>query len=315
MNKRMKQMMGGAAIGTTLAAIAAIGAGQVASATYPMGTCATTATFTETGTCTVLAGEVINFGLKGGDGGLGGAGGAGGAGGPSIIPFVPGGIGGTGGLGGPQGAGALVVGSYANSTDATVTLFFIIGARGLDGSAGVAGVPGGEGVSGFPGAPGTDGTDGGDGTAGTYSLIQTGDLLLARADGGRGGTGGKGGKGGTGATAETAGTAGAPGENGLRGSNGSYAPSPLPENWMSTDSDLSDPRVDFWGYEEEQLTTTTVPVTTTVPETTTTVPVTTTAPPQLPATGGDAGPTVWVTLLVLASGASLVVVARRRVVS
>ena len=299
MNKRFRQSVGKAVVGTTLAAMAAIGAGQVASATYPMGTCATTATFTETGTCTVLAGEVINFGLKGGDGGLGGAGGAGGAGGPSIIPFVPGGIGGTGGLGGPQGAGALVVGSYANSTDATVTLFFIIGARGLDGSAGVAGVPGGEGVSGFPGAPGTDGTDGGDGTAGTYSLIQTADLLLARADGGRGGTGGKGGKGGTGATAETAGTAGAPGENGLRGSNGSYAPSPLPENWMSTDSDLSDPRVDFSaGEEHEEPITPTVPVTTVL----------------LPATGSDTGSTVWVTLLVLASGASLVVVARRRVV-
>ena len=56
-------------------------------------------------------------------------------------------------------------------------------------------------------------------------------------------------------------------------------------------------------------TTTTVPVTTT----TTTVPVTTTL--QLPATGSDSGPTAWVTLIVLASGASLVVVARRRVVS
>jgi LPXTG-motif cell wall-anchored protein len=47
------------------------------------------------------------------------------------------------------------------------------------------------------------------------------------------------------------------------------------------------------------------------------VPVTTTTvvAPQLPATGGDTGPTVWVTLLILASGASLVVLARRRVVS
>jgi LPXTG-motif cell wall-anchored protein len=46
-----------------------------------------------------------------------------------------------------------------------------------------------------------------------------------------------------------------------------------------------------------------------VPVTTTTVPL------QLPATGSDTSPTVWVTLLILASGASLVVLARRRVVS
>ena len=125
--------------------------------------------------------------------------------------------------------------------------------------------------------------------------------MLAGAEGGAGGTGGEGGKGGTGGSSATYGTAGENGENGLRGANGAFFPEPIPDSWILTEDDLGAPSIVF-----------SVP---SVPVTTTTVPVTTTAPPQLPATGGDAGPTVWVTLLVLASGASLVVLARRRVVS
>lgn len=291
-------MMGGVVIGTTLATMAAIGAGQVASASHLMGTCATTATFTASGTCTVLAGEVINFGLKGGDGGLGGTGGAGGNGGPVLVPFVLGGIGGAGGLEGGRGAGAQIIGSYTNSTGATVTLTFDIGVKGIDGSAGSAGS---NGSAGDPASNGQDGTDGGNGTTGTETVLRIDSSVIAAAEGGAGGTGGKGGKGGTGASGSTPGLNGAAGENGLKGANGSYAPSPLPDSWMYNDSDLSDPRVDFWQDEHEE-------------PTTTTEPVTTTAPLQLPATGSDTGSTVWVTLLVLASGASLVVVARRRVV-
>ena len=300
MNKRMKQMISQAVIGTTLAAMAAIGVGQVASASGTTGTCVTTGLFTASGTCTVLAGEVINFVLKGGDGGAGGVGGAGGNGGPSIVPFVPGGIGGSGGLMGVQGAGARIIGSYVNSTDATVTLTFDIGVKGSDGTAGVDGVPGGERGAGGAGGTGTDGTDGGNGTAGTESVLRIDSSLIASAQGGTNSTGGKGGKGGTGATTETAGTNGAPGETGSRGFNGSYAPVPLPESWMYTDTDLSDPRVDFFvGEEHEELTTTTVPETTVL----------------LPETGSNTGPSILVTLLVLASGVAFVVLARRRVVS
>ncbi len=292
MNKRMKQMMGKTVIGTTLAAMAALGAGQVASASGTTGTCVTTGIFVEDGTCTVLPGEAIEFTVQGGAGGPGGNGGSGGDGlfrGAYEGGYA--GFGGRGGIGGSLGRGAEVVGSYTNSTDETVTLTVFVGVAGLSGSDGMFG------VSGVEGTPsGANGTDGGDGVAGTESSIFIDDLLVVSAQGGTGGKGGKGGQGGTsptGVLGSPNGVDGEPGEDGLDGVNGSYAPSPLPEGWIYTEEGLSTASVTFVSG----------------------VPATTTAPPQLPATGGDAGPTVWVTLLVLASGASLVVLSRRRVVS
>ena len=301
MNKRINQMMGKAVVGTTLAAMAAIGAGQVASASNLMGTCATTGTFTEGGTCTVLAGEMINFEIKGGDGGAGGYGGPGGDGGDSSATESVGGSGGAGGQPGAGGPGARVFGNYTNSTDATVTLTFLIGVNGADGVNGSPGIDGNDG-SGFlsDGGAGQDGEDGGYGEGGTYSLIRAGDQPVVLVYGGTGGSGGGGGTGGAGGTTAN-GADGIQGRSGDAGLTGEFFPSPLPDSW-SNDTELGTPGVVFSG--------------TGVPEaTTTTVPVTTTAPPQLPATGSDAGSTAWVTLLVLASGASLVVLARRRVVS
>ena len=287
MNKGVRQSVGKAVIGATLTAIAVMGVGQVASASGTTGTCVTTGIFTASGTCTVLAGEVVNFSFKGARGGLGGYGGYGGNGGAVIDPFVPGGRGGAGGQGGEGGVAALIYGSYANSTDATVTLTFDIGVQGSDGTAGVDGRSG----SGVPASNGQDGTDGGNGTAGTESVLRIDSSVIASAQGGAGGTGGTGGKGGTGASGSTPGLNGAPGEMGLKGANGSYSPSPLPDSWMFTYSGFPPPGFAF------------------------TAPVTTTAPPQLPATGSDTSPTMWVTLLVLASGGAFVVLARRRVVS
>jgi LPXTG-motif cell wall-anchored protein len=294
-------MMGRAVVGTTLAAIAVIGAGQMASASGTTGTCVTIGTFTEDGTCTVLPGETVNFNLKSGNGGAGGAGGAGGNG---VSSTFAGGAGGAGGIGGGSGAGPRIIGSYINATDTTVTLSMFVGVNGTDGSAGA------NGVDGFGLTPdGGNGQDGSDGTEGTSSGLVEGEgteiveeRIIAAASGGGGGTGGKGGKGGTRPGNIADGTAGENGENGLRSYNGSYYPVPLPDSWIVTEDDLGAPSIVFSG--------TGVPATTT-----TTVPVTTTAPPQLPATGSDTSPTVWVTLLVLASGASLVVLARRRVVS
>ena len=285
MNKRMKQMMGGAVIGTTLTAMAAIGAGQMASASGN-GTCLTTAIFLESGTCTVLAGEVVEFTVQGGSGGPGGNGGWGGYG-RSFGPYPGGraGEGGQGGSGGSPGRGAEVVGSYINSTDATVTLTVVVGTDGLGGSEGDFG------VSGSALTPdGSVGGDGGDGTAGTESSILIDDLVIVSAQGGTGGTGGKGGTGGTGATGEVGsadGISGTRGENGLDGVNGSYAPVPLPPSWIYTEEGLNMTSVRFRVGRSETL---------------------------LPATGSDTSPTMWVTLLVLASGAAFVVVARRRVV-
>jgi LPXTG-motif cell wall-anchored protein len=301
MNKRIRQMMGRAVVGTTLAAIAVIGAGQMASASGTTGTCVTIGTFTEDGTCTVLPGETVNFNLKSGNGGAGGAGGAGGNG---VSSTFAGGAGGAGGIGGGSGAGPRIIGSYINATDTTVTLSIFVGVNGTDGSAGA------NGVDGFGLTPdGGNGQDGSDGTEGTSSALVEGteivediERMIAAASGGGGGEGGKGGQGGTGGTLLGLGTAGENGENGLRSYDGSYYPVPLPDSWIVTEDDLGAPSIVFSG--------TGVPATTT-----TTVPVTTTAPPQLPATGSDTSPTVWVTLLVLASGASLVVLARRRVVS
>jgi LPXTG-motif cell wall-anchored protein len=295
MNKRMKQMMGKTVIGTTLAAMAAIGAGQVASATGTTGTCVTIGTFTESGTCTVLAGETVNFNIKAANGGAGGAGGAGGNG-ASSTSFA-GGPGGEGGLGGGGGAGTRIIGSYTNSTDTTVTLSFVVGSNGSDGDAGA------NGVDGFGLAPdGGNGLDGFDGQEGSPSILYEGEVgeeidvsrMIAGAQGGAGGLRGEGGKGGTGGTLLGLGTAGENGVDGLRGAGGAYYPDPLPNSWSLTEDDLGAASIVFSG---------------------TGVPVTTTAPPQLPATGSDTSPTVWVTLLVLASGASLVVLARRRVVS
>jgi LPXTG-motif cell wall-anchored protein len=308
MNKRMKQMMGKTVIGTTLAAMAAIGAGQVASATGTTGTCVTIGTFTDTSdtgfvTCTVLVGETVNFNIKAGNGGAGGAGGYGGAGGIQTPPYS-GGNGGAGGLGGGGGAGPRITGSYTNSTDTTVTLSLIVGKNGIDGEDGNAGLAG---TSGTPAGTGTDGSMGTDGEPGSSSIIFVGLLedipgyeidfskMIAGVEGGEEGTGGEGGKGGTGGSSATYGTAGEKGANGLRGANGEYYPVQLPDSWSLTEDDLGAPSIVF-----------SVP---SVPETTTTAPL------QLPATGSDTSPTVWVTLLILASGASLVVLARRRVVS
>ena len=295
MNKRIKQMLGQAVVGTTLTAMAALGAGQMAQASDATGTCVTTGTFTESGTCTVLPGEKIMFSLRGGPGGEGGAGGAGGAGGIQTPPFI-GGFGGAGGLGGGGGETPTIGGNYTNSTDATVTLTVVVGVSGLTGS---AGAPGLDGTSGNPAGAGTDGGDGGMGTNGTESTISIDGSLIVSSNGGAGGTGGKGGKGGTGGSSETYGTAGAPGENGLRGASGAYVPSPLPESWGDYGFYLDPAEVTFYQDEPE----------TTEPEYT--VPNTQVL---LPATGSDTSPTMLVTLLVLASGASLVVLARRRVV-
>jgi len=279
-------MIGKAIVGTTLTAMAALGAGQMASASGTTGTCVTTAIFVETGTCTVLPGEAIEFTVQGGAGGPGGNGGSGGDGfmrGPYEGGYA--GFGGSGGTGGSLGRGAEVVGSYTNSTDETVTLTVVVGVAGLSGSDGMFG------VSGVEGTPnGADGTDGGDGVAGTESAIFIDDSLVVSAQGGTGGTGGKGGKGGTsptGVLGSPNGVAGEPGEDGLDGVNGSYAPSPLPEGWI---------------YTEEGLSTESVRFVSGVPE-------------MLPETGSNTGPTMLVTLLVLASGAVFVGLGRRRVVS
>jgi hypothetical protein len=303
MNKRLSRIVSKAIIGATLTAVTVIGAGQMASASNPMGTCATTATFTASGSCTVLAGETVTVEIKGGDGGHGGAGGAGGYGGININ--TNGGAGGRGGNGGLGGAGTLVSGSYTNSTDETVTLTFVIG---MNGANGVAGAPGADGSANNPNAnPGQDGEFGGMGQAGTDSSITFSDSFVVTAMGGTGAPGGTGGTGGTGATGSTPGTDGVRGLDGARGTNGSYSPNPLSFPWSALQGRRGTPQVVFSG--------TGVPATTTTaPAASTTVPVTTTAPLQLPATGNATGPTAWVTLLVLASGASLVVLARRRVV-
>jgi LPXTG-motif cell wall-anchored protein len=278
-------MMGRAVVGTTLAAIAVIGAGQMASASGTTGTCVTIGTFTEDGTCTVLPGETVNFNLKSGNGGAGGAGGAGGNG---VSSTFAGGAGGAGGIGGGSGAGPRIIGSYINATDTTVTLSIFVGVNGTDGSAGA------NGVDGFGLTPdGGNGQDGSDGTEGTSSGLAEGteiveERIIAAASGGGGGKGGKGGKGGTRPGNIADGTAGENGENGLRSYNGSYYPVPLPDSWIVTEDDLGAPSIVFSG---------------------------TGVSLQLPATGSDTSPTVWVTLLVLVSGASLVVLARRRVVS
>jgi LPXTG-motif cell wall-anchored protein len=297
MNKRIRQMMGKAIVGTTLTAIAVIGAGQMASASGTTGTCVTIGLFSENGTCTVLPGEVVNFAVKGGNGGAGGAGGAGGIG----VSFTfNGGVGGAGGIGGGGGAGARIVGSYINATDATVTLTIGVGVNGTDGIDGLTGANGsGELVN------GGNGQDGGDGAEGVPSgLIEGTEIvdarqIIATAQGGAGGTGGKGGKGGESGFGTADGTAGKNGENGLRGANGSYYPSPLPDSWILTEDDLSAPYVSFSQDETE----------TTEPETT--VPNTQIL---LPETGSNTGPSMLVTLLVLASGAVFVVLGRRRVV-
>ena len=311
MNKRINQMMGKAVVGTTLAAMAAIGAGQVASASNLMGTCATTGTFTEGGTCTVLAGETINFEIRGGDGGDGGYGGPGGNGGDGSL----GGVGGSGGAGGQPGAGGgggSVSGNYTNSSDATVTLVLVIGVTGAQG---VTGEPGADGVDGScdilcsPGGAGQDGGNGGYAEGGTYSLIRAGDQPVVLVYGGAGGSGGGGGEGGAGGTNST-GADGFEGVSGDAGPPGFFLPSPLPDSW-SNDTELGTPGVVFSGTGVPEATTTTVAA----PSTTVAAPSTTVAAPQLPATGSDAGSTAWVTLLVLASGAALVVLARRRVVS
>jgi LPXTG-motif cell wall-anchored protein len=294
-------MMGKAMVGTTLTTIAVIGAGQMASASGATGTCVTIGLFTtEGGTCTVLPGEVVNFAVKGGNGGAGGAGGAGGIGGPGFTGNA-GGPGGAGGIGGGGGAGPRITGSYINATDATVTLSILVGVNGIDGSTGANGVYGDDITP--DGGNGQDGSDGAEGVP--SGLIEGTEIvdarqIIASAQGGAGGKGGKGGKGGTGGGILADGTAGENGENGLRGANGSYYPSPLPDSLILTEDDLSAPYVSFSQDETE----------TTEPEYT--VPNTQVL---LPATGSDTSPTVWVTLLVLASGASLVVLARRRVVS
>ena len=294
MNKRIRQMMGKAVVGTTLAAMAVIGAGQMASASDATGTCVTTVRFGENGTCTVLAGEMVNFVVKGGNGGAGGAGGVGGLGHSGDFSAFPAGAGGLGGIGGGGGAGARIVGSYINATDATVTLSIFVGVNGIDGSSGENGVDGTE-IS----PVGEIGEDGSDGTEGTPSGLFEGtemldeNQIIAGAQGGLGGNGGTGGTGGTQAFICCAGTTGENGENGLRGANGSYYPSPLPDSWILTEDDPAAPYVAFAHAETE----------TTEPEV------------LLPETGSNTGPSILVTLLVLASGVAFVVLARRRVVS
>ena len=306
MNKRVRQSVGKTIIGATLTAIAVMGVGRVASASNPMGTCATTGTFTASGTCTVLAGETIDVEIKGGDGGFGGAGGNGGNGGLSGATI--GGAGGRGGDGGYAGAGTLVTGEFTNSTDETVTLTFVVGVNGAHGTAGPNGVNGTDGAGGnnFIGGTGQNGGLGTRGQAGTDSSVTFSNSFVVTAEGGTGGAGGAGGTGGTGATAGTPGTAGVQGAAGSNGTNGSYSPSPLTLPWGAVLGRRGEPKVVFSGTGVPETTTTTVPETTT-----TTV---TTAPLQLPATGNATGPTAWVTLLVLASGAALIVLARRRVV-
>ena len=151
------------------------------SAANPTGTCVSASPFTADGTCTVLAGETVNFVAIGGDGGDGG----------DYVELELTAIGAQAvNPGGNGGRGRQVTGSYSNTTGATVTLTLEAGMHGVDGSDQTVGVgamgvttSGGDGSpsrillngqeivsagGGFGGLAATNsqsGADGGDGTA------------------------------------------------------------------------------------------------------------------------------------------------------
>lgn len=245
-------------------------------AANPTGTCVSASPFTADGTCTVLAGETVNFVVVGGNGGNGGdyvvnVGSVGyddelsGSG-------VPNGVGGIGGL------GAKVSGAYSNTTGATVTFTLVVGAHGVNGNDYTI-ATGGE-IEVMNGGQGGPGGDGGD----SKIVINGVDLVVAG-----------GGKGGLGGTVSTNGNAGDPGE---------ALPNPLPSGWTSELSSGT-PGITFTGTGVAPATTTTVAPTTTVAE----KEETTTALPQ---TGSQSGQFMLVALVALGLG-GLITVSRRRI--
>lgn len=223
------------------------------------------ATFTTSGTCTLAAGESIDFTIKGGNGGQGSAGGRGGRGADAgAAPYrYLGGAGGDGGSGGAGGAGAKVTGTIVNDSATAMTLDIVVGADGssatLPGTDGEPGRgPGGSGTQNITGNPGQDGGTGLAGGAGMPSSITDSGLgtVVVTAEGGEGGQGGAGGKGGLGGVYLAPVTPGGPasGSNGAAGANGAVGatgaagdalPSPLPKGWTLDTSGTGIPQVVF----------------------------------------------------------------------
>ena len=229
---------------------------NVAPVSAVTGTCVSVGVFTSSGTCTVLAGETVDFVVKGGNGGNGGNSGRGGNGGVGWNGSfsVPGGFGGTGAQGGLGGPGAKVGGSYFNSSGTTITLTVVrgsngaAGAHGADGSSGSGATQSGAASS---GANGNNGGNGANGANGTASSISDGSGVVVSAAGGTGGAGAVRGLGGQGGQASGAnGMNGSNGSAGMQGNSGQNAstPSPLPTNWTFLATNASEtPSLTFTG--------------------------------------------------------------------
>ena len=314
----------GAAAAVSGLLLASTSVASVASAQgETQGTCATTGEFAVDGTCTVLAGETLDFIIEGGAGGDGGAGGAGGDGGSGWtgVTTVAGGLGGSGGLGGVGGAGARIEGTFTNDTASPLTLTLTVGVPGL---AGPFGIPGAAGIDALqnPNVP-DDGLDGGfgfvgqpgtDGLASSVTIDGENFLIAGAGTGGQSGTGGIGGSGGSGS-----GTPGTDGEDGFNGDDGSSGEETSFVSMMVTSSAFATPTgipiIAFSGEAPEPTTTTPTTTPTTEAPVSTTTPTTTAPRPaggQLPATGLGAGLPLVLGLGGVASGSAMLLAARRR---
>ena len=230
---KVRSILAGAAVAAlTGSTFAIIGAAAPASAVVQ--SCSSAGAFTTSGSCTVGAGETVYFSIRGGDGGAGGPGGAGGNGGKGWDGTdTLGGRGARGGEPGLGGRGAVVTGSWTNTTASTVTLTIEVGVNGIAGANGAPGIAGRDAAppfvtSGEGGSAGSGGSGGGDGVP---SVIADGGTIIAFAGGGTGGGGGAGGNGGSGGDSSGAGTDGLPSPAGVNGFDGAVQPNPLPDGW------------------------------------------------------------------------------------
>ena len=271
--RRWQKMIGGSAAMVLAGSGLAMVTSAEAVTANNFGTCVTTESFSSSGQCTVLAGETIEFTIKGGNGGAGGNGGNGGAGGDGWtgLAVTSGGAGGLGGAGGIGGAGARISGTWTNTTQATVTLDLVVG---VDGAAGPSGMNGNPGNSVDPVGPSDSGTTGRDGdqglfgSDGTITAIELGGSVIVTAGNGTGGGGASPGNGGTGGTSVGNGTAGRTNGGGFTGLDGELIslPDPLPTGWtFDVTGPTEAPYVQIGGAGVAPIT---VPTTATTPTTT-----------------------------------------------